>query len=270
MHMHSKWGFKIALKLNQKIFRFNFENGKSGCCLYDYSYLRIFSTDENTLQTFIDRYCKLDEPFSDEKNEITGFICKDFCTPDGFVSPVTILKYQESWLIIIHPSSIDEFVKIADEFSIKGPLKLNIFCLFGNLTNKTIGIVQSKYSDQMSVHQLPSPFHLTSQYCWIIVEQGKGREHWRRFIYANAKPYSLTNMYNFYFENEALLFPFHFHLFKGFSQEMNEIAQQRETEWKAKPPAKRVNYAKFGIESPFQFLQFTDSPSQMEIVCAIV
>lgn len=266
MHMVGKWGFKIAQRSNQKVFRYNYEQGRNGCCIYDYSYLRLYSIDDlERMKMFIAKHCHSLNSFVESEEYFTGHLYFDANELDGFISEITIVKNQDGWLIAIHPSSITEFNQIALKYSLVGPLKMNIFCLFGKKTDQIIEQVQLQYTETaFSLYKLPSPFHLTSQYCWIISKQGKGRELWRKFIYANAKPYSLADLNNFYFENEAFTFPFVNCQSESFKREMEQIAEQLSNKWNAKPPAKRVNYTKLGIDLPFQ-LPLVDDSSMLQL-----
>ena len=233
--MQEYWGFKVASLSNQKVFRFNYRMGQEGCCIHDFSYMRAFSFGEGEIRAFVAERC-------------IGNVCLEgkgafTCTLNDYSSVVYGARVKEEWIVLLHPSCSIEGLKAAE---------WNVFEVFGDASVSTLEKLELEGIDSVA---FPSPFKLTSQYFLLFIPKGKGKETWRKMIYANCKPFSLEDKFHFYFENAAFMFPdFHSARSQAFMQLMREKALVLERKWNAKPPAKRVNYHKLGITSPFTLL----------------
>ncbi|CAO3630201.1 unnamed protein product [Cunninghamella blakesleeana] len=86
----------------------------------------------------------------------------------------------------------------------------------------------------------------------VIVPKGFGLPFWRSFVFAGARTGGLNDIHNMHFDSGFGCFPYDYPGTKAFCdyQSIKEnIARQH---WEKLPPAKRINYKKLNIGSPFK------------------
>ncbi|CAO3632550.1 unnamed protein product [Cunninghamella echinulata] len=86
----------------------------------------------------------------------------------------------------------------------------------------------------------------------VIVPKGFGLPFWRSFVFAGARTGGLNDIHNMYFDSGFSCFPYDYPgtpAFEEYQSIKGDMAQQR---WNKLPPAKRINYKKLNIQSPFK------------------
>ncbi|KAI8878116.1 POPLD-domain-containing protein, partial [Backusella circina FSU 941] len=86
----------------------------------------------------------------------------------------------------------------------------------------------------------------------LVLPRGWGLAFWKSFIFAGARVAGFDDIRAMHFENGYHCFPHDFpgtNSFENIRQLYKDAAQSI---WDRKPPSKRVNYQKMGIEHPFE------------------
>ncbi|RIA97121.1 ribonucleases P/MRP protein subunit POP1-domain-containing protein [Glomus cerebriforme] len=86
----------------------------------------------------------------------------------------------------------------------------------------------------------------------IILPAGWGMSFWKSFIFAGAWVGGLRERHNQHFESGISCFPYDFPGTKSFENFYNEQKKIAELEYNKRPPAKRPNFKKLQVDSPFE------------------
>ncbi|KAG0346029.1 hypothetical protein BG004_002619 [Podila humilis] len=85
----------------------------------------------------------------------------------------------------------------------------------------------------------------------LILPKGWGMAFWKSFIFAGARPGGLRERRSFHFETRQSCFPYDFPNTRAYDAYAAETKTQGQAKYDRIPVAKRINYAKFGVEDPF-------------------
>ncbi|KAF9285583.1 hypothetical protein BGZ74_001451 [Mortierella antarctica] len=85
----------------------------------------------------------------------------------------------------------------------------------------------------------------------LILPKGWGMAFWKSFIFAGARPGGLRERRSFHFETRQSCFPYDFPNTSAYDAYAAEAKTEAQAKYDRKPVAKRINYAKFGVEDPF-------------------
>ncbi|GBB87563.1 hypothetical protein RclHR1_01400016 [Rhizophagus clarus] len=86
----------------------------------------------------------------------------------------------------------------------------------------------------------------------IILPAGWGMAFWKSFIFAGAWVGGLRERHNHHFESGISCFPYDFPGTKSFENWSNGQKKKAQLEYDARPPAKRPNFKKLQVDSPFE------------------
>ncbi|KAG1501966.1 hypothetical protein G6F54_002681 [Rhizopus delemar] len=86
----------------------------------------------------------------------------------------------------------------------------------------------------------------------LILPRGWGMAFWKSLIFAGARVAGFEDMRAMHFETGHSYFPHDFPGTRAFEIQRELVRKEAEEIWKKKPPAKRINFAKRGIEHPFE------------------
>ncbi|CAG8433502.1 6280_t:CDS:10 [Diversispora eburnea] len=87
----------------------------------------------------------------------------------------------------------------------------------------------------------------------LIIPTGWGMDFWKSFIFAGAWVGGLRERHTNHFESGLPCFPYDYPNTKSFINYTSKIIKNElEKEYHKRPPAKRVNYKKFKVDSPFE------------------
>lgn len=86
----------------------------------------------------------------------------------------------------------------------------------------------------------------------LIVPQGWGNAFWKSFVFAETKVAGLNDIHAMYFETGMPCFPYDMVGARAWENMRMMRKNEEENAWLRRPPAKRVNYAKLGLERPFE------------------
>ncbi|CAO3587888.1 unnamed protein product [Absidia cylindrospora] len=99
----------------------------------------------------------------------------------------------------------------------------------------------------------------------LIIPRTFGNSFWRSLVYAGARTGGLNDVHNMYFDSGYSCFPYDFPTTKAFEEYQEITGSALKQKWERKPPSKRLNYSKLGIDSPhlvpFRHLLSSPSPS---------
>lgn len=279
MTMRCMWGYKLAITPNQKVFRFNRRMAQSGSCAYDFSYLQIFTATVEFVEDFLRRYTTLQDAFF-ETQQIEYVAESELLIENVVASSLLVWRQSEEngsqrVILFVHPSA---------EFSVKQHLLQNgfeqqndLYHVFLLIGPQTVERVSTAFQDPLpslrpfgvaksvlkprSENSAESPMpislgRLADAAAGIPVyacfgPRLRSKCVWRAIIHSNCKPYALEDLLAFCFENNRLLFPFHCPTSQAFFDVYAAQSASLHAAWSRKPPAKRVNYARLGIQSPF-------------------
>nr|CAG8480207.1 3392_t:CDS:10 [Entrophospora candida] len=93
----------------------------------------------------------------------------------------------------------------------------------------------------------------------IIMPSGWGMDFWKSFVFAGAWVGGLRERHNNHFENGLICFPYDYPGTKSYEEYSKQQKLLLESEHNKRPSAKRPNYKKLFVESPFEppFYQLT-------------
>ncbi|CAB4382576.1 unnamed protein product [Rhizophagus irregularis] len=86
----------------------------------------------------------------------------------------------------------------------------------------------------------------------IVLPAGWGMAFWKSFIFAGAWVGGLRERHNHHFESGISCFPYDFPGTKSFENFSNGQKKKAQLEYNARPPAKRPNFKKLQVDSPFE------------------
>jgi len=85
----------------------------------------------------------------------------------------------------------------------------------------------------------------------IILPKGWGVSFWKSLVFAGCRTAGLREQRAMQFESGKACYPYDYPDTKAYEVWESEQRVSAEAVWERKPPAKRLNYAKLGIEDPF-------------------
>ena len=85
----------------------------------------------------------------------------------------------------------------------------------------------------------------------IIVPKGWGMAFWKSFIFVGARPGGLRERRSFHFETQQSCFPYDFPNTTAYQAYADEYKTEAEAKYGRIPVAKKINYAKMGVQDPF-------------------
>ncbi|KAK3822612.1 MAG: ribonucleases P/MRP protein subunit POP1-domain-containing protein [Benniella sp.] len=85
----------------------------------------------------------------------------------------------------------------------------------------------------------------------IIVPKGWGMAFWKSFIFVGARPGGLRERRSFHFETRQSCFPYDFPNTAAYKAYADEYKTEAEAKYGRIPVAKKINYAKMGVQDPF-------------------
>ncbi|KAG0173505.1 hypothetical protein DFQ28_009614 [Apophysomyces sp. BC1034] len=86
----------------------------------------------------------------------------------------------------------------------------------------------------------------------LILPRGWGNAFWKSFVFAGARTGGFENIRQMQFESGFGCYPFDFPGTKAYENFRAQLKKSLEIEWSQKPPAKRVNHTKLGVDHPFE------------------
>ncbi|KAL1922941.1 uncharacterized protein VTP21DRAFT_9317 [Calcarisporiella thermophila] len=102
-------------------------------------------------------------------------------------------------------------------------------------------------------HALHTSASAEMQRGWtLIAPAGWGMPFWKSFVFAGARVGGLREWERASFEAGIPCFPRDFPGTRAYESWAAEKRMEGEHEWGKRPPAKRINYEKMGVESPFE------------------
>ncbi|KAI8388722.1 NUC188 domain-containing protein [Radiomyces spectabilis] len=109
----------------------------------------------------------------------------------------------------------------------------------------------------------------------VILPRGWGSAFWRSLIFAGAKVAGVNDVRNTHWESGFGSFPYDFPGTRAFVKERSRSKTAAEAIWMRKPVTKRVNYAKFKIDHPFEcafetLINTGSSTTSNQLPCAIL
>ncbi|KAG0051075.1 hypothetical protein BGZ83_004107 [Gryganskiella cystojenkinii] len=85
----------------------------------------------------------------------------------------------------------------------------------------------------------------------IVLPKGWGMPFWKSFIFAGVKPGGMRERRSFHFETRQSCFPYDFPSTAAYVVYAEDYRKENEAKYGRKPVAKRINYAKLGVQDPF-------------------
>ncbi|CAG8727746.1 15411_t:CDS:10, partial [Dentiscutata erythropus] len=86
----------------------------------------------------------------------------------------------------------------------------------------------------------------------LIMPSGWGMDFWKSFVFAGAWVGGLRERHSNHFESGMQCFPYDFPSTRSYNLYSKQQKEKHEQEYLKKPPAKRVNYKKLQVNSPFE------------------
>ncbi|RIB06529.1 hypothetical protein C2G38_2046720 [Gigaspora rosea] len=86
----------------------------------------------------------------------------------------------------------------------------------------------------------------------LIMPSGWGMDFWKSFVFAGAWVGGLRERHSNHFESGMQCFPYDFPGTRSYNLYSKQQKEKHEQEYLKKPPAKRVNYKKLLVSSPFE------------------
>jgi ribonuclease P/MRP protein subunit POP1 len=74
---------------------------------------------------------------------------------------------------------------------------------------------------------------------------------WKSFIFVGARPGGLRERRSFHFETQQSCFPYDFPNTTAYQAYADEYKTEAEAKYGRIPVAKKINYAKMGVQDPF-------------------
>jgi hypothetical protein len=101
----------------------------------------------------------------------------------------------------------------------------------------------------------------------VLVPHGWGHSFWRSLIFCKVRFGALREYNMVALEHGRPVFPLDFANCNNYSAHMENDAGLKEAKWNRTPPAKRINYTKLGITSPFrlELIQLDCQPKELSI-----
>ncbi|RUP48702.1 hypothetical protein BC936DRAFT_144143 [Jimgerdemannia flammicorona] len=121
-------------------------------------------------------------------------------------------------------------------------------------TDSQIPLLLIQRGNAFSTSAAPARSLSSSEYLegWTLVLPALwGMAFWKSFIFAGARVGGLRERHGMHFESGVSCFPYDFPGTRGYRvwKETKKIEEERA--WAKRPPAKRVNFGKLGVRSPF-------------------
>ncbi|KAI7904843.1 NUC188 domain-containing protein [Cokeromyces recurvatus] len=86
----------------------------------------------------------------------------------------------------------------------------------------------------------------------LIIPRGFGLAFWKSFVFAGARVAGYEDVHAMHFESGYPCFPQDYPGTRAFEAHRKMVQKAAENVWQRRPPAKRVNYAKRGVDHPFE------------------
>ncbi|KAI8086552.1 NUC188 domain-containing protein [Halteromyces radiatus] len=85
----------------------------------------------------------------------------------------------------------------------------------------------------------------------LILPRAFALPFWRSLVFAGARTGGLYDIHNMHFDSGYSCFPYDYPTTKAFDDHQSVIGKTAKQKWERQPPAKRLNYSKLDIDSPF-------------------
>ncbi|KAG0297060.1 hypothetical protein BGZ98_000715 [Dissophora globulifera] len=85
----------------------------------------------------------------------------------------------------------------------------------------------------------------------LVLPKGWAMPFWKSMIFAGARPGGLRERRSFHFETRQSCFPYDYPGTVAYRTFAEAYGKEAEAKYDRKPVAKRINYAKFGVQDPF-------------------
>ncbi|ORX47226.1 POPLD-domain-containing protein [Hesseltinella vesiculosa] len=97
----------------------------------------------------------------------------------------------------------------------------------------------------------------------LVMPRAYAMDFWRSFVFVGARAGGLEDVRRMHLHCGVPSFPYDYPGTSAYEDMALRIQTEKERAWQRRPPAKRLNYAKLGIDSPFSipFCQLASHPS---------
>ncbi|KAI9495878.1 NUC188 domain-containing protein [Zychaea mexicana] len=85
----------------------------------------------------------------------------------------------------------------------------------------------------------------------LFLPKGCAMPFWKSFMFAGARVAGYEDLHALYFESGVPCYPYDYLGSRACEDARNMAKHEAESAWLRRPPAKRLNYAKLGVERPF-------------------
>ncbi|OAD72210.1 hypothetical protein PHYBLDRAFT_147182 [Phycomyces blakesleeanus NRRL 1555(-)] len=85
----------------------------------------------------------------------------------------------------------------------------------------------------------------------IILPSGWGMPFWTSLLFAGAKPIGLENVRSLALETGQCCFPYDYPSTRAFAAQKAQMEEANLKKWLSRPPAKRENFKRIGVDHPF-------------------
>ncbi|KAG1461107.1 hypothetical protein G6F56_005800 [Rhizopus delemar] len=86
----------------------------------------------------------------------------------------------------------------------------------------------------------------------LVLPRGWGMAFWKSLVFAGARVAGFEDIRAMHFESGHAYFPHDFPGTRAFETHRQMVRKEAQEVWDKKPPAKRINFAKRGVEHPFE------------------
>jgi ribonuclease P/MRP protein subunit POP1 len=106
--------------------------------------------------------------------------------------------------------------------------------------------------NRSGIHQQPLLSHELIEGWTIIIPRGFGLAFWKSLVFAGARVAGYNDVRAMHFESGFPCFPQDYPGTRAFEINRQLVKKTTQSVWEKRPPAKRVNHIKRGIEHPFE------------------
>ncbi|KAG0247545.1 hypothetical protein BG011_001319 [Mortierella polycephala] len=121
-----------------------------------------------------------------------------------------------------------------------------------NDTDSRIPILLVQREGKPQIQRAPGGGSSEYECGWtLILPKGWAMPFWKSMIFAGARPGGVRERRSFHFETRQSCFPYDFPNTEAYLAWMDFYEKNVRAKYERKPVAKRINYAKLGVEDPF-------------------
>jgi hypothetical protein len=227
------WGHRIAWTTNEKSRRRLLRAACKTCVIHDASYYACIQMNKEELRSMVDPN---DQRLGSGDIEIVLY------EPNGFpfkcLGPVFV---DAEFKVYAHP-------EIASRLPGHSHEDLCMFELRGPQTQDLLSKIE--LSQQCKVFSVKRSCESTSGVN-LIIPQVEAKEYWKKLVFRNHRVAGIDNLHVISTESGQPCYPFDYAGTHGFKSYWERVSVEMNEKYNAKPPAKRPDYKKLGIEDPF-------------------